>query len=298
MALVSGIDHLILGVHDLSEATTRFADLLGFHLSGGGVHPQFGTQNRIAVIDDTYIELIAAQPGHNPRGPIGEMLASRGPGWIGYALATEDPRSAVAAMRAAGVDIEGPVPGRLETGDAFSRGWQSAWLVDPPMPGLPFLIRHESGGSERRRLLAGSVGLAAHRTGFVAVAGITVAVPTLEEGSACFERCYGLSVSDRGNDAMTAAATATFRLPNGSGITIAAPTYGASGPVATQLAATGPGLFAVTLAVIDLVATVRDLRGRGIGVRVDEPDGVLVAAQIDHRQTLGARFGLVQATAL
>jgi hypothetical protein len=30
-------------------------------------------------------------------------------------------------------------------------------------------------------------------------------------------------------------------------------------------------------------------------VRVDEPDGVLVAAQVDHRNTLSTRIGLVSA---
>jgi hypothetical protein len=37
------------------------------------------------------------------------------------------------------------------------------------------------------------------------------------------------------------------------------------------------------------------LRGRGVGVRVEEPEGVLIAAYPDRQSAHGARLELVQA---
>lgn len=295
MPIATGIDHVILAVHDLPTASATYGDTLGLHVSGGGTHPQFGTVNRIIVLNDDYIELISAPRDAQPHGWIGDLLASGMEGCAGFALSTPDPAAAAQRLRQRGLAVEGPAAGRLDSGDEFSRGWQVVRPVDPPIDGMPFLIRHDSAGAERRRLLAGRAGLAPHPLGARYVAGITVAVANLEVGLSAYALYFDLESSERGEDPMLAAATARLPLESGAVITIAAPLRADHGPIAQALRDRGAGLFALTIAVDDLAAAVRTLRGRGVGVRVDEPDDILVAAQLNHRQTHGARLGLVAA---
>jgi catechol 2,3-dioxygenase-like lactoylglutathione lyase family enzyme len=296
MPIAVAIDHVILAVHDLAAAAHTFAATLGLHVSGGGVHPRFGTANRIIVLEDDYIELLAAQPGEEARGWIAAYLATGHEGCAGLALATADPEGAAATLRARGVAVDGPAPGRLEAESGFSRGWRSVRIVGHDASALPFLIRHESTGEERRRRLAGPVGLAPHPLGIRHVASVTIAVEDLEASITRYGVCFDLEPEARGDDPMLSAHTASLRLPSGALILLAAPLEPTHGPLARALTSHGEGPFAVNLAVDNLAEAVRELRGRGLGVRVDEPDGVLVAAQINHRQLHGARLGLVQAS--
>ena len=57
--MLTAIDHIIIGVHNLDQAAAQFSQKLGLAVSGGGVHPTGGTANRIIVIGDTYLELMA-----------------------------------------------------------------------------------------------------------------------------------------------------------------------------------------------------------------------------------------------
>lgn len=286
---------MILAVQNLDLATEGYTRSLGLHVSGGGTHPAFGTINRIVVLGDEYIELISLQCDAPAKDWLAEMLASGHQGCAGFALATGDPQASAAAMRARGISVDGPAPGRLDTGDRYSRGWEVVRLVQPPIKGLPFLIRHESEGEERRRLLGGRVGLAPHRFRAVGIASITVAVPDVQDGIDTYNRCFDLEPAGRREDRMLAAQLADLPLASGAIISLAAPTTSGQGPVAQHLATRGAGLFALTLAVEDLHGAVTELRGRGIGVRVEEPNGILTAAQLNHRQIFGARLGLVAA---
>ena len=209
MPICAAIDHVILAVPDLDAAVATCTQLLGLHVSGGGVHPHAGTANRIIVVGDSYIELISAQPGARPHGRIGSLLAPGREGWVGFALATVDPQETADTLARRGVAVDGPAPGWLETGDQFSRGWQVVSLNEPPLPGMPFLIRHDTAGEERQRLLAGNIGLAPHPNGARTIAGITVAVDDLEIAAAAYERCFDLQATILGEDTMLAARTAT-----------------------------------------------------------------------------------------
>jgi catechol 2,3-dioxygenase-like lactoylglutathione lyase family enzyme len=291
---VLGIDHVIITVPDLDEATARFAGVLGFHVSGGGTHPQFGTANRIIVLGDEYIELLAAQPGEQPRGLVGGLLAS-GEGRLACILSVDDPRSFAAEARSRGLQVTGPDRGRLEAAAGFSRGWRTVTMTGADLPGLPFVICHDAGGDERRRLLAGPAGLQAHENGVCRVAGITLALADCHAAAARMQQVLGLAPAGEGRDSMLAADTVSTALPSGATIVAASPADPGVGPVAAVLARDGESMLSVTLAVQDLPAAVAMLRGRGVGVRVHEPGGVLVAAQLNMQSTYGARIGLVRA---
>jgi len=296
------IDHVILGVADLTRAARDYAEGLGFAVSAGGAHPGLGTQNRLIVLDPEYVELITRLPGHTPgttaSSPITAMFA-RASGAIGFALASDDIEADVAAMRARGVPASGPVAGRLEGPHGTARGWRMAHVDDDAGLGadpwrLPFVIQHDSAGQERLSHIAQPDGLRPHPIGATHLAEVTVAVRDLSAGLRSYALAFGLEPDDEeGEDATLGARTIRLPLERGA-IVLAAPLDG-DGPLARGLAAHGEGLYSVAVAVADLQGAVDCIRGRGIGVRVEEPEGVLAAARPDTRSTHGARLALVQA---
>ena len=294
MAGVIGVDHVIVAVHDLPAAAALFSDVLGFHVSGGGSHPQFGTINRIIVLEDEYLELLASRPGEQPRGVVGGLLEG-GEGSLAWIPSVGDPEAFAAEARGRGLQVDGPAAGRLEASEGFSRGWQTVTLPSTAIPGSPFVIRHDSTGDVRRRLLAGPVGLAPHRNGARRIAEITLAVADCR---AAADRVgsyldIDLGATVEGKNDMLAADCVTVKLPSGTSIALASPSEPGRGPISAALAERGEAVFAITFAVDRLTEVVAMLRGRGVGVRVHEPGGVLVAAQLNQRNTLGARIGLV-----
>ena len=76
------IDHVIVGVHSLEEASKRFLDDYGLEAQPGGRHGDAGTANMIVPIGDgQFLELLAiTDPGS--RHPI--------VGWLGSLLAEGD----------------------------------------------------------------------------------------------------------------------------------------------------------------------------------------------------------------
>jgi catechol 2,3-dioxygenase-like lactoylglutathione lyase family enzyme len=291
---ITGIDHLIITVGDLQAATSLYGEALGFHVSGGGTHPRFGTENRIILLEDEYIELLGAQAGAEPGGLVGNLLR-QGEGCAGCILGVHDAATAASEMRSRGMSIDGPTAGRLEAGPEFSRGWSTLTPLEPEIPGVPFFIAHDTQGEERRRLLAGRLGPSAHPLGARRVESVTIAVNNRAKTADIFEQMLQLAADNEYHDPMLAAHCIRIPLPSGAGIILAMPEPAAGGPIAATLSMRGEGLFAVTIAVDELPMAVRTLRARGIGVRVDEPDGVLVAAQLNHRNLMGARIGLTQA---
>lgn len=289
------VDHAIIGVADLDAAAQGYGRLLGLTVSPGGTHPGAGTYNRLIVLDPEYIELIARLPGAALRdgSPVTPMF-TRAPGTIGFALGSDDLDADMAAMRARGVTVSGPYEGRLEGPRGTGRGWRTVRVELGAEPWrLPFVIQHDSTGAERLRRIAAPDAPAPHPLGATRLSHVTVAVRDLDAGLQTYIRAFGLHADEQGEDEMLRARTARLPLPQGA-IVLAAPLDG-DGPLARGLAAHGEGLFSIAIAVADLQGAVDTLRGRGVGVRVEEPNGVLTAARPAPASTHGARLELVRA---
>src|ERR1700752_1574949 len=112
------LDHAILGVRDLDDATRRYATLFGLRPSWRGEHPGEGTANTLFRLGNTYLELLAPVAD----GPTARMLRARleaaGEGPIGFALATADADAAHAELTARGLDPRPGAPGRGRDVDA------------------------------------------------------------------------------------------------------------------------------------------------------------------------------------
>lgn len=195
--MLTGLDHIIIGVHDLHEAARIFSERLGLAVSGGGTHPTGGTANRIIVIGDTYLELIAVRTPTEAQQNMVDRL-TKGEGYLNFVLSSNDIQADSAAMTARGVQVIGPNEGSLKTADGRSRGWSRTDVERPELTQhYPFIIQHDSTGEERRSRLAGWQTPPEHPLGVSKVLSTTIAVEDLGEARQRFHHLYGLPSSEQ-----------------------------------------------------------------------------------------------------
>lgn len=138
------LDHVILAVRDLPDATRRYATLFARRPSWRGEHPGQGTANTLFRLHNTYLELLAPEGD----GPTGRMLAERldahGDGPIGLAFATRDADAARAELAARGLAPAPVAPGLGRDSDSgLIRRWRTAMLPLACTRGvLLFAIEH------------------------------------------------------------------------------------------------------------------------------------------------------------
>lgn len=262
------IDHVIALGDDLDTLEAAFTRL-GFAVVGGGTHPHLGTKNRIILLGEGYIELLAVADSERASPVLTRRLPAH-PGWVGFALQSGDIAAETAEMTGRGGDVRGPRAGRLVAPDGRARSWQVAtvgsddlWAAAEP---VPFLIQHDSSGEQHRAELAGAEGMRANPNGAVGIAEAVVAVRTLQEAANRFAQVYGLSSMEAPPepDTSLAARTLTLTLPSGESLVLAEPA--GSGLVAQRLDAAGEGLCRVSVAVRDVAAAAEWLTGQGIPV--------------------------------
>ncbi len=194
--MLTAIDHIIIGVHDLEKAATQFSQKLGLAVSGGGIHPTGGTANRIIVIGDTYLELMAIYKSEEAQQSLRDRLAMQ-EGYLNFVLASNDIEAETRAMSNRGIHVLGPTPGSLRAADGRTRSWSRLDIERPDLAQhYPFIIQHDSAGEERRFRLAGWTTPPEHPLGAVRVQSTTIAVADLAEAAQRFQHTYGLQPSD------------------------------------------------------------------------------------------------------
>jgi len=105
-APISGIDHVVVAVHDLERARAVYARL-GFTLTPRGFHT-LGSQNHCIMFERDYLELLALPKSHPATQYYADFLA-KGDGLAAIALATGDAVAAHAALRKNGIEAEEPL---------------------------------------------------------------------------------------------------------------------------------------------------------------------------------------------
>ena len=151
--MLLGIDHLVIAVADPDAAAADLEAALGLAATGGGRHEQAGTFNRLIFLGDTYLELIGvwdrALASANPIGAAALAALDTGtPGLVTWAIATDDARREVAALRAAGSPIGDAAAGERVRPDGGVVRWHVATAAPLAIDRPPFMIEHEVGGPE------------------------------------------------------------------------------------------------------------------------------------------------------
>jgi hypothetical protein len=156
------LDHLsyAAGPDGLDGTARRLGELLGEEFADGGIHPRFGTRNRVLPLaDDTYVEVVEVldHPASD-KAPFGQAVRARsaaGGGWLGWVVAVDD---------IAGIEQRlgrESVPGNRHRPDGVELRWRQIGVMGLQAdPQLPFFVQWEvpadlhpsTGGSGRLRL--------------------------------------------------------------------------------------------------------------------------------------------------
>jgi len=237
--MIRAIDHIVILVSDLDSAIGDYA-VLGFTVMPGGEHIGGATHNALVIFaDDTYLELIAfkrTEPGHRWWRHV-----AVGAGLVDFALLPGAIEQDIAAARARGLLIEGPLPGGRLRPDGRQVAWQ---LGSPPTPDLPFLC----GDVTPRELRVPLGDQRRHPNGATGVAGLTIAVADLEASAARYRALLGREPIALLPAPPAGARFVAFEI-GGASITLAMPdgAGAASAALRARLDARGEGPYALAL---------------------------------------------------
>jgi Glyoxalase-like domain len=134
------IDHAVLAVADLDEAGDRLFERTGLEFLRGGVHPTWGTANRIAPLGEDYVELISVtDPAVGGTNVLGRTLLdlTRDGHDRWFSICLRDDAIEVTAARL-GLTVEA---GSRMRPDGVELRWRGAGIEDPKRASwLPFFI--------------------------------------------------------------------------------------------------------------------------------------------------------------
>ncbi len=145
--MLDSIDHVIIAVKDLDEASKNYEMILGSAPVWKGEHKEFGTKNTLFNFQNTYLELLAAGGEGIGADLIKHTLKNNGEGLNGIVFGTSDINQFRTTMQKNSFNLADASPGEgvnLETGE--KRTWINQFLVPELSRGLfSFIIEHTSG---------------------------------------------------------------------------------------------------------------------------------------------------------
>jgi hypothetical protein len=103
---LDGIDHVIIGVHDLEAARERYAGL-GFNTTPRGRHIGWGTANYCIMLEDGYLELLGIVDPDGFSNGLDRFLET-GEGLLALVAASRDAEGTAAAWAKAGLSPAEP----------------------------------------------------------------------------------------------------------------------------------------------------------------------------------------------
>jgi hypothetical protein len=144
------LDHIVFaaGPGGLAGTAARLSELLGEEFQDGGVHPRFGTRNRILPLTDrTYLELVEVldHPASD-KAPFGQAVRARselGGGWLGWVVAVDDIGPLEERLGRSAVN------GNRHRPDGTELLWKQLGVKGLQAdPQLPFFVQWESNSAE------------------------------------------------------------------------------------------------------------------------------------------------------
>lgn len=144
------LDHLsyAVGRDGIEGTTSRLSALLGESFRDGGLHPRFGTKNRVLPLcGGIYLEVVAVldHPASD-KVPFGQAVRDRtaaGGGWLGWVVAVEDIHPVEQRLERLAVQ------GNRHRPDGFELRWKQIGVKGLQAdPQLPFVVQWEIDGDE------------------------------------------------------------------------------------------------------------------------------------------------------
>jgi len=259
---IRGLDHVIIGVHDLEGARADWMRL-GFVTAPRGDHVGKATSNYCIMFPDTYLELLGIlRPEMEDANGLGAALLTRGEGLQRLALGTSDADAARADLEAAGLHPQGPFD--LSRPSEEPKGvvrFRNLMLPKSDTADLGmFLCGHKTPELMR------TPDWIAHPNGACAFVGITALVRDPAVTAAELGRIFGApAVSETAYGHRINTGNGVIRLTTLDAFSVAHP--GASAPMDIEL----PVWYALTLAVTSTQTTADLLARNGVPFdRVDE----------------------------
>ncbi|HVO94148.1 MAG TPA: VOC family protein [Terriglobales bacterium] len=168
--MILGIDHLVIVVKDLAQATADY-ERLGFTLFPGGQHPVGSHNSLISFHDGSYLEIIAfyrEAVDHRWWDPL-----SKGERLVDFCFQTDDLRDDTRKLREAGVAINDPVPWSRKRPDGYELKWLLSLATGSHRGVAPFLIEDMTPRAERVPQEC------AHKNGIAGIEKVIIAVGEL-----------------------------------------------------------------------------------------------------------------------
>jgi len=141
----SFVDHIIIAVADLEQATQDYTAMLGRQPSWQGTHPDYGSANSLFRLDNTYLELLAAQGEGWAANAVNEHIAAKGQGLMGLVFGTQDADAFVTHAEAHGLEASAPLAGHgIDAITGARRDWHNmVWDTKAARGIFSFAIQHD-----------------------------------------------------------------------------------------------------------------------------------------------------------
>jgi catechol 2,3-dioxygenase-like lactoylglutathione lyase family enzyme len=263
---IAGIDHAILGTSDLEAARALWARL-GFTVTPRGRHKGWGTGNYCLMFERDYIELLGMVDPSGFDNGLGAMLAGRGDGLLGFALAAEDADAAAAWLASRGRPHARRDLGRLlELPEGAIDLRFALAMPEAPWPGgiRPFVTQH------LMRAQVWRPEWVSHANTCFAIQSLTCVVDDPLSLADDYERVFGLGSAVPTDDTLAVrwgkgAGLVLFAKP--SDMTFLHPAVGPDEPVR-------PGLAGMTLLVRSIDECAAALKAGGADFDRDRAAGI------------------------
>jgi len=148
--MIKALDHIIIAVENLDEATKNYELLLGCSPVWKGEHKAYGTANSLFNLENTYLELLSAKEEGFGADVINHILSENGEGLSGLVLSTKDAHKAFTTLTSYGYTLGEPADGEgTNDKDSQIRKWKNLFLPPELTRGIfAFLIEHVDGSLE------------------------------------------------------------------------------------------------------------------------------------------------------
>ena len=144
--MISSVDHLIIAVNDLDQATENYKRVFGISPCWKGKHDELGTRNVLFNLENTYLELISPHEDGPGTDFIRPLIERKGDHLAGIALGTDNVEL-VKENLAKNIDGVEITPGQaINDIDGKKRKWKNIFLPNILSRNLfVFIIEHTEG---------------------------------------------------------------------------------------------------------------------------------------------------------